>query len=443
MSNSKNIIVMLAFASSVMFLLFVTKINDFPLILGFFTIAFLSYAYILKEEIPWKQLLYLGWGLRIAAVFAFPGLSDDIYRFIWDGWLIMEGINPFSALPSELNIAIPEYQQFLLEKMNSPNYYSVYPTVLQAIFALCVWIIPDNILLQSIFFKLLFLAFEIITFRYSLKLLEVLQWDRKLYLIYFLNPLIIIELMGNLHMELVMISGFAVFIYYLWILMESQKGLLAGTLSLALSIGAKLITVLVAPFLLKRFPIKKTFSFSIILGILLLTLFIPMFLLTYENFGKGLDLYFQKFEFNASIYYLLREVGYWHKGYNIIGSLGPFLAGISAISILLLAYFEKETSIASLCRNLTFALTIYFSLSTTVHPWYTSLLVFMAVFSRLKYPVIWSFLALFSYSKYYSNETYYIYFVALEYTILWTWMYIEWKKFRQDNSKIKPKILAM
>ena len=41
-----------------------------------------------------KHILLLGMGIRLALFFAEPNLSDDYFRFIWDGTLIKNGIKP-------------------------------------------------------------------------------------------------------------------------------------------------------------------------------------------------------------------------------------------------------------------------------------------------------------------------------------------------------------
>ena len=69
--------------------------------LGF---AFLAYFVILSkynkdENIKSNHLLMIG--SRLLILFSFPLLSDDIYRFIWDGSLLHHGINPFSLTPSQ------------------------------------------------------------------------------------------------------------------------------------------------------------------------------------------------------------------------------------------------------------------------------------------------------------------------------------------------------
>lgn len=415
-------------------LLYMSTINDFPRILGFYSLSFLGYFIIIRGNFG-HIYTWLGLGLliRVISIFIFPSLSDDIYRFIWDGWLITEGINPFTSTPSSFSETLPGFQAFLLDKMNSPDYYSVYPTILQAIFSFTVWCIPAGIFMQSVLMKCVLLGFEIIAVFFAYRLLSKLKLDRRIILIYVLNPLVIVELMGNLHMELIMIAGFS---FFLWSWYEKKYYLAAAGLSF--SVAAKLITVVVSPFLLRRVKLKKLFQFGLTTGLLLILLFMPLFMSTYENFGKGLDLYFQKFEFNASIYYLLRAIGYWYKGYNIIGSLGPTLALISGFSILYLAWREKDTSIASLCKYLCIGLTIYYFMGTTVHPWYISLLVFLCMFSNLKYPILWSFLAIFSYSKYYEDERYYLAFVCLEYSILYIFLFLEWK----DISLFPKKNLA-
>jgi hypothetical protein len=36
---------------------------------------------------------------RLLFIFSLPNLSQDFYRFIWDGRLILLGLNPFTNLP--------------------------------------------------------------------------------------------------------------------------------------------------------------------------------------------------------------------------------------------------------------------------------------------------------------------------------------------------------
>ena len=247
MGAPKASVASVLFAASIAILLLWVKIDDFPLIVGFFTVAFLSYAYIIFRVSP-KWLLFMAFGLRVLAVFAVPGLSDDIYRFLWDGWLITEGVNPYAFLPVDIPLALGDFQKMLLEKMNSPEYYSVYPSVLQALFASASFIIPDSLYGQMVFIKLIMLGAEVGTFILGRKLLVGMGKDERLIYLYLLNPLVIVELMGNMHMELLMIMGFAVFLWGL----QQKRGLAWSVFGLAFSIASKLVTAIAFPFLIKR-----------------------------------------------------------------------------------------------------------------------------------------------------------------------------------------------
>jgi hypothetical protein len=420
--SSRTMLWTIVHVLGILILLFFANIDQFPIIITGYSISFIAFFFLLRTIDSVKAGLHIGWGIRIAAIFAFPLLSDDIYRFIWDGWLINEFVNPFAYLPIDVPLNFATFQNYLLESMNSPEYYSVYPTILQLMFAITVLIIPTSIIGQSIVLKLMLLGFEIITVRYALKILRHFNKDSRLILLYFLNPLVIVELMGNLHMELVMISGFSVLLYYFFCGARGPKKAIISAFALSFSVAAKLITLIAVPFLIKRLiqnrRINKLVQFFGWFALFFALFFIPMFLLNYENFGKGLDLYFQKFEFNASIYYLIRSVGFWIKGYNIIGSLGPSLAILAAITILSIAFFEKKTSLESLSTSMLFGLSAYYFLSTTVHPWYTALLVFLSVFSGYRFAIFWSFLAVLSYAKYYQGGVYYFPAITVEYVLL-------------------------
>ena len=87
-------------------------------------------------------------------LFAFPNLSDDIYRFVWDGNLIGLNINPYGSMPSELvGQNNPGLSMDLYAQMNSPDYYTIYPPVTQLIFYISTWF-SGNIFYSSLTIKL-------------------------------------------------------------------------------------------------------------------------------------------------------------------------------------------------------------------------------------------------------------------------------------------------
>jgi hypothetical protein len=111
-------------------------------------------------------------------------------------------------------------------------------------------------------------------------------------------------------------------------------------------------------------------------------------------------LYFRSFEFNASVYYLLRAGGYWLTGYNQIARIGPALALGSGAWILLLTFGEKRPTWGTLPAALLLLLTGYYLLATIVHPWYLTPLVALSVFTRYRYTFVWSGLVVLSYAAY-------------------------------------------
>ena len=189
---------------------FVERSQFFLLISGifiFFIIYLSTFQYFKKEQDIW---FFIGLGvlLRLILLFSLPNLSDDIYRFIWDGRLLVNGINPFDQLPSfymEQGISIPGINQPLYQLLNSPNYFTIYPPVCQGIFAFAVWLFPDSILGSSIVIKSIFLFFEIGTIALMIQLLKHFMLPLRNVLLYILNPLIILELIGNIHFEAAML----------------------------------------------------------------------------------------------------------------------------------------------------------------------------------------------------------------------------------------------
>lgn len=403
--------------------------SAFKIIGPCFGIGFLAYFLILarKEHLTnWRFWLGIGILLRVLLLFGMPTLSDDIYRFIWDGRLWLVGEHPFAQLPQaymEQNQQFPGIDQALFNQLNSPAYFTIYPPFAQGTFVVACALFFGNLFGATLILKLILLACEIGSLLLIPKILSVLKLPKHNVLIYALNPLVIVEIVGNLHYEGAMVFFFLAGMYALIKKKYTQSAIYYG-----LSILSKLLTILFLPFLWSRLGWRKSIPYYIGVLLLVLLCFLPLYNEAFINgFGSSIDLYFRKFEFNASIYYLLRWSGYQLFGYNIIQTIGPRLGLIAVTTIALWGLFDKKTDWTSFFQRALFGFCLYLFLATTIHPWYTILPIICCVFTNYRFPIIWSALATLTYINYsYPAYTENLWIVALEYAIVWIWLGVEW-----------------
>ncbi|WP_048920817.1 hypothetical protein [Rufibacter radiotolerans] len=409
---------------------YLTPRSHFAELLAWFALAFLAYFLQNRSKLTLKQGLTLAVFLRLVLLFATPAFSDDYFRFLWDGHLLHNGLNPFLSLPStwmESGQPLPAgLSSDLYKGLNSSHYYSVYPPVAQAIFWFSTWWAKSTFS-SLIIMRLCLLLAEVGTLWLLPKLLDKLKLPARQALWYALNPAIILELTGNLHFEAVMIFFLAAALYVL----VSNQWKLAAVL-FGLSVGSKLVPLLLLPLLPRFLGWRRAIGFGLLVALMLGLLFSPFLskdLLL--HFGSSLNLYFQKFEFNASVYYLLRALGSWAAGFNLIAFIGPALSFLTLLGALWLGFFyQRERQDWKWLLFCSLALfTLYLLLATIVHPWYISTLVALGTCTRYRYPMVWSGAAVLSYAAY-QNAAYKenLWLIALEYAIILGFMVWEiWK----------------
>lgn len=120
--------------------------TQFYAILGGYALAFGAFGWLMgmpREALPAKFMIILAVLGRLLLAGSEPLLSNDIYRFLWDGLRWLDGANAYVGTPTQVITLFardPSYAH-LFTLLNSPDYYSVYPPLLQVLFipAAAVW----------------------------------------------------------------------------------------------------------------------------------------------------------------------------------------------------------------------------------------------------------------------------------------------------------------
>lgn len=416
--------------TAIIFLAWVPAQDDFHLILVGIVVSFTGYFYILfrQPNIPFTSLIILAVIARLAVIPTFPNLSDDVFRFIWDGRLWHLGIPPYSVLPSEVVNTHPSLSHALYEQLNSQGYYSIYPPIPQFLFWCATSITSLNFEVETTIMKGFHALFDIASIYVLMALLKAFELPKERVLIYALNPLIVLELVNNLHHEGIVIFFLFTALYFV----KKERYLVAGAL-FSCAIATKILPILFLPLLFFYLKGRNRWQF---VGVTIVTtslLFLPMWANSQiiANIGESANLYIRKFEFNASIYYVLRALGYMVKGYNTIHVLGPFLMGLAGILIWAVSIIPIRRRITGtqLFTLIMWTYMAYAILSITLHPWYIALLIPLSCFTGFRTPLLWSALILLTYINYsypiYSEN---LWVVAFEYLVVCSLFIVEVKQ---------------
>ena len=408
------------------FLFFISSI----LILG------LSYFYwIAKNSFGPKEVIVLAILFRALFLLGMPNLSDDYFRFFWDGKLTIEGVNPYEFTPQQYKEnGLDSQSQEVYPFLNSQEYFSVYPPVNQFFFKSAAFLAKGNLQGTVFFLKLFIFLFDIAFIFLLMQFLRKLLLPAALAQIYALNPLVIIELTGNLHFEGVMLFFLFSGIFYLW-----KNRLVFASLAIGLSVGVKIIPLLLLPLFLPFIGIKK--SIKLYFGIFFFVFLFSWPFLSSKvilNFSESLNLYFQTFEFNSSVYYLAKQISIEFLGFKSpsIGILLPFFTLLVILALTGYLWVEKpllresRIDISLFMKFSAMALAVYYLMSSTVHPWYVINILVFSVISFSRAFVAWSilvFLSYFVYSEYVLDfaphqdfNSYWLYyiFIFIQYAIV-------------------------
>ncbi|UCF94854.1 MAG: TIGR04283 family arsenosugar biosynthesis glycosyltransferase [Desulfobacterales bacterium] len=294
--------------------------------------------------------LILTLGLAGRALFLFYPVGNDLFRYIWEGHIQNLGFNPYVWPPDSAvmeDVAQGELH-LLWQNINHKELSAAYPPLTLLLFRILA-----ALTLDPLGFKIVLVGFDvgvIIILALTLKL-RGLRPSRLLF--YAANPLVILFIGGEGHLDAMQVFFLCLGIY---LILRAREGL--GFFSLGLAVITKYLALIAVPFWVDAPNRKKS-----------LTVLIPLFLyLPWINGGTGLFKSLAHFgtgmHYNDSITALLR---WW---------LGPAALPV-ALLLLMVCLVWIYLTVHDQLRSVYMALGSLLVLLPTLHPWY---LVLMAPF---------------------------------------------------------------
>lgn len=345
------------------------------LVAAAFTAAALVYLIWRRGDVRLSTVLLAALAFRLALISLPPVLSDDAYRYVWDGLLQTQGINPY-LYPPDSDALARYHTEPVYEQLNSRAYYSVYPPISQLIFWIGGQFYDYGWQFSYYVIKAIFAAFE-----FAAVLLLARMVGAASLLLYAWNPLVLIAGAGQAHGESVLVF-FLVLALWAW----RRDREIVATIALVGAGMVKLYPFVLLPFLWRRVGWRSVaVSLAVAVGLAApyVRLEVP------GNVLDSLDLYVRFFEFNAGFYYVVKEIFELFTGADWSKQIGPafrltFLAALPALYVL---DWRKQWRLR---RSFALAVGLFLVLSTTVHPWYLiGILVLVAPASRPAWHWYW------------------------------------------------------
>jgi alpha-1,6-mannosyltransferase len=299
---------------------------------------------------------------RLSILFAPPYLSDDIYRYVWDGRVQAAGINPYRYIPADRALE-PLRDEAIYPKINRKDFApTIYPPLAQAIYFL-VTRVSESVT----WMKAALVGFEAITVCALIVLLASFNLPRERVLIYAWHPLLVWEIAGSGHVDAAAIAFIALALLARRRQMETATGV-----ALACAVLIKLFPAVLFPALYRRGGWKMPVAFvsAIVIG------YVP-----YLNVGwRGVLGYLPGYTREEGIqsgarFYLLSVARKIFGESNVPGAVYLVAGAILLLGIAVWFFWKEERDESSYLKR-AFILAASFTLVLSPHfPWYFGWLV--------------------------------------------------------------------
>jgi Glycosyl transferase family 2 len=262
--------------------------------------ATLAGASAVTTGLLWKHPVLTGRAVLIGAalahaltLFAIPDFIDDYFRFVWDGWRTLQVGTPYGAPPESFVVddAVPLDLRAVLDRVNNPEYPTIYGPVLQFAFAAVFALFGTN----PVGLKLLFAGVNLLLIALLLR-----RHPPGAVALYAWNPLVIADTSLHLHPD-----GLLAAALFAGLLAGRRHPIVVGVL-FAAAAGVKLVALAAWPMLLRLRPA------ALLAALVSLSAFYLFFLL--QGRGAGFETtaaFAQLWHFNPLVYEALLQLFDW------------------------------------------------------------------------------------------------------------------------------------
>jgi alpha-1,6-mannosyltransferase len=333
------------------------------------TLLALKYAWLTDR---WTLIIVFGGAILFCGVMIFtpPTLSDDMYRYVWDGRIQAQGISPYRYPPNAAELAHlrdPHVWRFI----NRKSAVTVYPPGAEAIFAVLWRIVPDSVR----WFQLVMSGSAILSGLLLVGLLGEMGLSPLRLLIFLWSPLLIFESAHSAHVDALILP----LLVGAWWGRVREKDWLVGTL-IGLATAIKFYPALLLPALWRPRHPRGRWTMPLAFISVVMMLYLPYVRLEGGGVLGFLPSYMNEV-FNISplvkwlIYHLPHDRFAQSQAYVRMLSLGLW-----ALASLVMVLFPAQDS-ASALRRCLWPISIITLLNQNLFSWYMLwLLPLLAIF---------------------------------------------------------------
>ena len=323
--------------------------ETFVLLIGIAGIAYIAALFTVSRGLRSRRLLVvcllLAVSWRVAIIPAAPLVSDDVYRYLWDGRVQRFGYNPYESTPNDQELAHLHGEYTRRIDPSSAALPTIYPPAAELFFR-AVNSLSDSVIALVVAVVVCDL-FTILLLWYWLTTTGRSPWW---VLAYAWHPLVAIEGAGGGHIDLVgtflvVAAGFA---------LSRHRRLIAASV-LAAAVAIKFLPIVLTPLFWKRVNLKDGVAALGLIGLVYLPFLDTGFSLPVGSLGT----YLASWRFNGPIFGILAP------------RIGVLTVSVIAVTVgLVVAAVARKTMTVDDPSAWAWPMAASLLLMPVVYPWY-------------------------------------------------------------------------